>query len=83
MFSRLLVGALKLYRILLSPLLGPCCRFYPSCSVYTTEAITQYGGLRGLWLGLCRLLRCHPWHPGGFDPVPPAPMRHALERNHE
>ncbi len=64
---RLLVLA---YRYGLSPLLGPRCRFYPSCSAYALEAIEQHGALRGGWLSLRRLLRCHPWHPGGYDAVP-------------
>lgn len=83
MLSRLLLAAITLYRWTLSPLLGPCCRFYPSCSQYAAEAILQHGPLRGLWLALRRLLRCHPWHPGGLDPVPqprccPAHSSHAL-----
>lgn len=58
------------YQILLSPLLGPRCRFYPSCSHYALEALDTHGLPRGAWLTLKRLGRCHPWHPGGFDPVP-------------
>jgi len=58
------------YQYTLSPLLGARCRFHPSCSNYTLEAVQRYGTLRGSWLGVRRLARCHPWHPGGFDPVP-------------
>jgi len=61
---------IRIYQLGLSPLLGARCRFYPSCSAYTLEAIERHGVPRGGWLGLRRLCRCHPWHPGGFDPVP-------------
>ena len=60
------------YRMFISPLLGPRCRFYPSCSAYALEAITVHGAARGGWLAVRRLGRCHPFHPGGLDPVPPA-----------
>jgi putative membrane protein insertion efficiency factor len=73
--KRLLLGLIKAYRYLLSPLLGPSCRFYPTCSAYAAEAIDTHGALRGSWLALRRLLKCHPWHPGGIDPVPPARHR--------
>jgi putative membrane protein insertion efficiency factor len=66
----LLLAALTAYRYLLRPLLGANCRFYPSCSDYASEAIERHGALRGLLLALRRLGRCHPWHPGGYDPVP-------------
>jgi putative membrane protein insertion efficiency factor len=66
----LLVALLRLYQLALSPLLPPACRFYPSCSQYALLAIRQHGAVRGIWLGLCRLARCHPWHPGGVDFVP-------------
>ncbi|MBK1704885.1 membrane protein insertion efficiency factor YidD [Halochromatium glycolicum] len=69
---RLVRLLLRAYQLFLSPLLGQHCRFYPSCSQYAIEAVEQHGVLRGSWLGLKRLLRCHPWHPGGVDPVPPA-----------
>ncbi len=69
----LLVALIRVYQWVISPLLGPRCRYYPSCSQYAIEALQIHGVLRGSWLALKRLLRCHPWHPGGFDPVPPAP----------
>lgn len=70
-----LIGLIRCYQLLISPLLGPRCRYYPSCSQYTVEAIELYGAARGGYLAGRRLLRCHPWHVGGFDPVPSrAPM---------
>lgn len=70
--KRLLLFSIKLYQWCLSPFFGGQCRFYPSCSAYASEAIELHGALRGGWLAIRRLLRCHPWHPGGVDPVPPA-----------
>ena len=64
------MGLIRLYQWTLSPLLGPRCRFYPSCSCYAHSAIERYGVLRGMWLALRRLLRCHPFSPGGYDPLP-------------
>jgi putative membrane protein insertion efficiency factor len=58
------------YRYTLSPMLGPCCRFYPTCSAYALEALQEHGLVRGSWLALKRIARCHPWHQGGVDPVP-------------
>jgi uncharacterized protein len=75
----LLIGLVRLYQYLISPLLGPRCRFHPSCSHYAIEAVHSHGALRGSWLALRRLLRCHPWHPGGYDPVPP---HHACQQDH-
>jgi putative membrane protein insertion efficiency factor len=66
----LLLAALSAYRYLVRPMLGANCRFYPSCSDYAREAIERHGSARGSWLALRRLARCHPWHPGGYDPVP-------------
>ncbi|HSQ07959.1 MAG TPA: membrane protein insertion efficiency factor YidD [Chromatiaceae bacterium] len=68
---RILIGLIRSYQYLVSPLLGNHCRFYPSCSHYAAEAIETHGALRGSWLALRRLSRCHPWHEGGIDPVPP------------
>jgi uncharacterized protein len=67
-----LTAAIRAYRYLISPMLGPTCRFYPSCSCYAEEALQQHGALRGSYLTVRRLLRCHPWHEGGYDPVPPS-----------
>lgn len=69
--ARALVAAVRFYKKWISPLLPPSCRFEPSCSMYAAEAIAVHGALRGSWLALRRLLRCGPWHPGGYDPVPP------------
>jgi putative membrane protein insertion efficiency factor len=66
----LLLTLIRLYQRWVSPLLGPSCRFYPSCSCYAHEAIARHGALRGVGLTIWRLLRCHPWHAGGYDPVP-------------
>lgn len=68
--ARLLIVLLTGYRRFVSPLLGPRCRFYPSCSAYALEAVQVHGALRGSWLAVRRLSRCHPFHPGGLDPVP-------------
>jgi putative membrane protein insertion efficiency factor len=68
--ARVLLGLIEAYRIVLSPLLGGYCRFVPSCSRYGAEAVRRHGALRGSWLTVRRLLRCHPFHPGGADPVP-------------
>lgn len=64
------VTLIKLYQYLLSPWVGSHCRFYPTCSEYAKAAIETHGVLHGSWLAARRLLRCHPWHPGGADPVP-------------
>ena len=67
---RLLMALIRGYQLAISPWLGRNCRFHPTCSLYTLEAIERHGALKGLWLGLRRVLRCHPFHPGGHDPVP-------------
>lgn len=64
------LAMIRFYRKFISPALPPSCRFTPSCSLYTYEAIEKYGFLRGGWMGFRRILRCHPWNPGGYDPVP-------------
>ena len=73
--SSALIALIWAYQDLLSPLLGPCCRFAPSCSANAIEALRQHGLVRGGWLTVDRLLRCHPWHPGGLDLVPTANAR--------
>ncbi|MEK6750189.1 MAG: membrane protein insertion efficiency factor YidD [Pseudomonadota bacterium] len=67
---RAVVFLIKVYSYLISPFLGSNCRYYPTCSAYTREAVERFGVLRGGWLGLRRISRCHPWHEGGVDPVP-------------
>lgn len=70
MMKRIVQTLIKGYSYLISPLLGNNCRYYPTCSAYTLEAVELHGVWRGLWLGLRRILRCHPFHHGGVDPVP-------------
>lgn len=67
---KLLILFIRGYQYLISPLLGPHCRFYPTCSCYAHTALERHGVIRGGWLALRRLSKCHPWHPGGEDPVP-------------
>jgi uncharacterized protein len=64
----LLIGLVRLYQWLISPALGQRCRFHPSCSVYFIESVRKYGAIRGAFRGICRICRCHPWNPGGYDP---------------
>jgi len=70
MAKKILIGLVRAYQLLVSPLLGANCRFQPTCSRYMIDAIERFGALKGLGLGLRRLSRCHPWHEGGLDPVP-------------
>jgi uncharacterized protein len=69
----LLIGLIKAWRLLISPLYGQVCRYYPSCSAYALRAVSVHGAVKGSWLTVRRLLRCHPWAPGGYDPVPGTP----------
>ncbi|KAA0230608.1 membrane protein insertion efficiency factor YidD [bacterium] len=66
----ILVFTIRLYQRFLSPLLPPSCRYYPTCSEYACQAIAKHGAWKGTYLGIKRILRCHPWHAGGYDPVP-------------
>lgn len=68
--SLLLIVPIKIYQIIISPLLGPSCRFTPTCSQYAVEAIQKYGPFKGSWLSFKRILKCHPWGGSGYDPVP-------------
>ncbi len=69
MMKRLLLGLIRGYRRFISPCIGPHCRYIPTCSQYALEAVTKYGALKGGWMAVKRVARCHPWHPGGYDPV--------------
>ncbi len=75
LLSAFLIGGIRLYQMTLSPLIGPCCRFHPTCSNYCIEAIRVHGPLYGFWLSFRRLLRCRPFGPSGEDPVPPPRKR--------
>lgn len=68
--SRLLITLIKAYQYIISPIIGPSCRFTPTCSQYTVEAIQKYGIFKGCWMGAKRISRCHPWNEGGYDPLP-------------
>ncbi len=72
-FARMLALPVRVYRALLSPLLGPSCRYYPTCSDYALQSLERHGAARGLWLAVKRISRCHPWGGSGLDPVPGSP----------
>jgi len=80
MIAKLLRTLVRGYRLLLSPVLPPACRFYPSCSEYAEHALRQHGAWRGSWLTAGRILRCGPWHHGGYDPVPEANEPRPVDR---
>ncbi|MFE8703311.1 membrane protein insertion efficiency factor YidD [Cytobacillus sp. FJAT-54145] len=70
MINKILLAIIRFYQVVISPLKPPTCRFYPTCSHYGLEAIKRFGPLKGSWLTIKRILKCHPFHPGGIDPVP-------------
>lgn len=70
MFKKFLLSVIRFYQVVISPIKPPSCRFYPTCSHYGLEAVQRFGALKGGWLTLKRILKCHPFHPGGIDPVP-------------
>jgi len=76
LFSWLIIGLIRLYQLVISPLIGPRCRFTPTCSQYAIEAIKLHGVVKGSWLAGKRLLKCHPLNAGGYDPVPPPKPKH-------
>ena len=82
MIDRLLIGALRLYKRFISPLLGQRCRFVPTCSEYAMQSIARFGAVRGSWLAARRVARCHPFHPGGHDPVPGDDTNPHIHRTH-
>lgn len=83
MVAKLLIGLIRFYQVAISPWKPSSCRYQPTCSAYAKEAIEVHGALRGSWLGLRRLLRCHPWGGFGYDPVPPAAHPAGAGHRHE
>lgn len=82
-FQKLVITPIRFYQRFISPLMPPSCRYYPTCSHYAVKAIEVHGVLRGVRLAIKRISRCHPWHPGGFDPVPPVPPARAKPSSSE
>jgi len=76
MIKKLFMGIIRFYQIVISPLTPPTCRFYPTCSHYGLEAISRFGPIKGSWLTIKRIVKCQPFHPGGFDPVPEKKEKH-------
>lgn len=76
MMRRVVLLPIRFYQYAISPFMAPHCRYHPTCSEYTAEAVTRHGALRGLWMGVRRVFRCHPWAEGGYDPVPEQPQTH-------
>ena len=77
---KVLISIIKAYQLLLSPYLAPACRYTPSCSCYAQESIASHGAMRGSWLAIKRVCRCHPFHEGGYDPVPLVPEKQNNQR---
>ena len=75
-FSKLIIGIVRFYQMAISPWLGSSCRYTPTCSHYMIEAVNEWGPLKGFWLGIKRIGRCHPWGGHGHDPVPKNPQKH-------
>ncbi|MEO5342649.1 MAG: membrane protein insertion efficiency factor YidD [Gammaproteobacteria bacterium SHHR-1] len=78
----LLIKLVRFYQLVFSPLLGRSCRYEPTCSSYMLQAVARFGALRGGWMGIKRIFRCHPFHPGGYDPVPERPDQHRQKHDH-
>ncbi len=75
LIRKIFILPIRFYQLAISPMLGPACRFNPSCSHYTVQAIEEWGVLKGIWMGMKRISKCHPWGPHGYDPVPKNPKK--------